>query len=427
MKKCRITNNLGLKIIALIFSAFLWLIVVNFDNPVTGETYSNIPVTIVNDDIITSAGDVYQVVGEQTVSVVVYASRQVQQEIHREDIVATADIRDMDTSTGLVPVKIQIPDYAGDYESAESIPPNIQIQREKSGKKVLSLIVDTDDTTPAEGYMLGDMTVRPETVTITGAESTLEQIDRAVAQIDIGDITEDTQVTADLILYDVYGNVVSQGQLENNLGEDGITVSVEVLEMKTVPVEVEVSGTPAEGYEYTGSRIEPESVQICGKSDALKEVESIRIPASVIDISDASEPLERTIDITQYLPDGVSLTDDNAKNITITAMIEESGTRTIDFLVSSIKINNLAENLQVSYEPDAEIRFRFSGEQNVLETLDISNAVSVDMSECTTPGTYTLPVKVDVPDGITLTENVTVRLTVEEKQEEEQNGAENTG
>lgn len=108
-------------------------------------------------------------------------------------------------------------------------------------------------------------------------------------------------------------------------------------------------------------------------------------------------------------------------------MIEESGTRTIDFLVSSIKINNLAENLQVSYEPDAEIRFRFSGEQNVLETLDISNAVSVDMSECTTPGTYTLPVKVDVPDGITLTENVTVRLTVEEKQEEEQNSAENTG
>ena len=119
-------------------------------------------------------------------------------------------------------------------------------------------------------------------------------------------------------------------------------------------------------------------------------MEAIRIPASVIDISDASEPLERTIDITRYLPDGVSLTDDNAKNITITAMIEESGTRTIDFLVSSIKINNLAENLQVSYEPDAEIRFRFSGEQNVLETLDISNAVSVDMSECTAPGTYTL-------------------------------------
>lgn len=427
MKKYRLTNNLGLKIIALVFSAFLWLIVVNLDNPVSGQTYANIPVTIVNDDIITSAGDVYQVVGEQTVSVVVYANRQVQQEIHRDDIVATADIRDMDTSTGLVPVKVQIPDYAGDYESAESIPPNIQIQREKSGKKVLSLTVDTDDTRPADGYMLGDMTVRPETVTITGAESTLEQIDRAVAQIDIADITEDTQVTADLILYDVYGNVVNQGQLENNLGDGGITVSVEVLEMKTVPVEVEVSGTPADGYEYTGCSIEPESVQICGKSDALDDVEAIRIPASVININGASESVGRTVDITQYLPDGVSLTDDNAKNVTVTARIEEAGTRTIDFLVSSIKINNLADNLQVSYEPDAEVHLRFSGDQSLLETLDISNAVSVDMSECTTPGVYTLPLKVDVPDGITLMEEATVRLTVEEKPEEEQNSAENTG
>lgn len=427
MKKYRLTNNLGLKIIALVFSAFLWLIVVNLDNPVSGQTYANIPVTIVNDDIITSAGDVYQVVGEQTVSVVVYANRQVQQEIHRDDIVATADIRDMDTSTGLVPVKVQIPDYAGDYVSAESIPPNIQIQREKSGKKVLSLTVDTDDTRPADGYMLGDMTVRPETVTITGAESTLEQIDRAVAQIDIADITEDTQVTADLILYDVYGNVVNQGQLENNLGDGGITVSVEVLEMKTVPIEVEVSGTPADGYEYTGCSIEPESVQICGKRDALDDVEAIRIPASVININGASELVGRTVDITQYLPDGVSLTDDNAKNVTVTARIEEAGTRTIDFLVSSIKINNLADNLQVSYEPDAEVHLRFSGDQSLLETLDISNAVSVDMSECTTPGVYTLPLKVDVPDGITLMEEATVRLTVEEKPEEEQNSAENTG
>ena len=34
MRKYRLTNNLGLKVIALVFSAFLWLIVVNVDNPV---------------------------------------------------------------------------------------------------------------------------------------------------------------------------------------------------------------------------------------------------------------------------------------------------------------------------------------------------------------------------------------------------------
>ena len=61
MRKYRFTDNLGLKIIALIFSAFLWLIVVNVDNPVGSRTFQDIPVTIINDDIILSSGEVYQV------------------------------------------------------------------------------------------------------------------------------------------------------------------------------------------------------------------------------------------------------------------------------------------------------------------------------------------------------------------------------
>lgn len=141
MKKYKFTDNLGLKIIAVIFAAFLWLIVVNLDNPVSTQTFSEVPVTIINEDIILSAGDTYQVLGEEKVSVVVSATRQVRQKLTKEDIVATADIKEMDTSTGLVPIKISIPNYAGKYESAEAAPRNLQIQREKSGKKVLSLTV----------------------------------------------------------------------------------------------------------------------------------------------------------------------------------------------------------------------------------------------------------------------------------------------
>lgn len=97
MKKYKFTDNLGLKIIAVIFAAFLWLIVVNLDNPVSTQTFSEVPVTIINEDIILSAGDTYQVLGEEKVSVVVSATRQVRQKLTKEDIVATADIKEMDT------------------------------------------------------------------------------------------------------------------------------------------------------------------------------------------------------------------------------------------------------------------------------------------------------------------------------------------
>ena len=290
MKKYKFTDNLGLKIIAVIFAAFLWLIVVNLDNPVSTQTFSEVPVTIINEDIILSAGDTYQVLGEEKVSVVVSATRQVRQKLTKEDIVATADIKEMDTSTGLVAINISIPNYAGKYESAEAAPRNLQIQREKSGKKVLSLTVSTGDSKVRDGYILGDMTVNPDKVTITGPESILDQIDRAVALIDVEGLAKDSEETAKLGLYDISGNPISQTRLGNNLGEGGITVSVEVLKIKSVPISLSVSGTPAEGYKYTGYSSEPETVQIYGEKDVVDKIEEIDVP--VIDVSGASQPIQ---------------------------------------------------------------------------------------------------------------------------------------
>lgn len=415
MKKNTFTNNLGLKILAFVSAAFLWLIVVNIDNPVSSDTYMNIPVKIVNDDIITREGNVYRVVDEQNVSVKIYAKRQVLQQINADDIVATADIKEMDTDTGLVPIKISLPEYSGDYESAEAIPRNLQIRVEKTGKKVLSLSVDTKGTTPRDGYELGDMTVNPEKITITGSESRIEQVNRAVAEIDVTGISKDTDVSAILKFYDVDGNEITDSQISNNLGEDGIEVHVEVLRLKTVPVVFNTSGTPADGYQVTGITSEPESVQVCGKSENLTDVNEIVVPASALNIEGASETIKETIDITPYLPEGVSLAEENSGNILATVRIEQEGTRTIDFLVSSVRISNLADTLQATYEPDAEISLQFRGSEERLDVLDISNAVSVDLTGYTKPGTYEVNVDVNVPEGITLVNSAKVKLTLVEK------------
>lgn len=95
--------------------------------------------------------------------------------------------------------------------------------------------------------------------------------------------------------------------------------------------------------------------------------------------------------------------------------------------MSSIRIDNLAETLQVIYEPDAEITFRFTGDEAQLDTLDISNAVSVDLSDYTEPGTYDIPVRVNLPAGISQDGQVSVRLTLEEKPAEDDLNSQNEG
>ena len=424
MKKYKLTTNLGLKVIAFIFAVFLWFIVVNFDNPVGSSTFRDIPVQILNDDIITSAGEVYQVEGDRTVTVVVYATREVRQKLTSDNIVATADIKQIDSTGRLVPIEVTINGFSGESVTAEAIPRNLTIQREKSGKKVMSLTVDTEGVKLADGYILGDASVEPDQVTITGAESVLDQVDRAVAQVDeVEGVSEDSVLPASLVLYDANGNELNQTQMSNNLGEDGLSVSVEVMKVKGIPVVFDVEGSPAEGYKYSGCVSTPESVQVCGKSEDIDKISEIDVPASVIDISGASEPIEMSVDITPYLPEGVELVDENSGNVKVTVKIEQEGTLSVDFMVSSIRINNLAENLQVSYEPDAEITFRFTGDEDLLDTLDISNAVSVDLSDYDRPGTYDIPVKVNLPEGISQDGQVTVQLTLAEKASEGDQGS----
>ena len=424
MKKYKLTTNLGLKVIAFIFAVFLWFIVVNFDNPVGSSTFRDIPVQILNDDIITSAGEVYQVEGDRTVTVVVYATREVRQKLTSDNIVATADIKQIDSTGRLVPIEVTINGFSGESVTAEAIPRNLTIQREKSGKKVMSLTVDTEGVKLADGYILGDASVEPDQVTITGAESVLDQVDRAVAQVDeVEGVSEDSVLPASLVLYDANGNELNQTQMSNNLGEEGLSVSVEVMKVKGIPVVFDVEGSPAEGYKYTGCVSTPESVQVCGKSEDIDKISEIDVPASVVDISGASEPIEMSVDITPYLPEGVELVDENSGNVKVTVKIEQEGTLSVDFMVSSIRINNLAENLQVSYEPDAEITFRFTGDEDLLDTLDISNAVSVDLSDYDRPGTYDIPVKVNLPEGISQDGQVTVQLTLAEKASEGDQGS----
>lgn len=56
----RITNNFGLKILAVIFSGVLWLAVVNIDDPNTTRTFTT-TVSIENSDYLTGIGKYYEI------------------------------------------------------------------------------------------------------------------------------------------------------------------------------------------------------------------------------------------------------------------------------------------------------------------------------------------------------------------------------
>ncbi|MGN1171218.1 MAG: hypothetical protein ACI4SZ_06145, partial [Lachnospiraceae bacterium] len=89
MKK-KLTANLGLKILAVLISVVIWFIVVNINDPVDKTVFRNIPVEILNADVITNEGKVYEVLdGSDTIDVTVLAKRSILDTLGKENIIAT--------------------------------------------------------------------------------------------------------------------------------------------------------------------------------------------------------------------------------------------------------------------------------------------------------------------------------------------------
>ena len=248
--------------------------------------------------------------------------------------------------------------------------------------------------------------------------SMINNIQKVVAKVDVSGLSESSVLDAELILYDGNGNPMDQSQLTNNLGEEGISVNVEILNTKSVGMKFEVSGEPADGYVYTGYTVEPDKIQVCATKEVLAGLDYIEIPSDEIDITGADGRMEVTVDIGDYLPEGVRLVDQTANNVIVSVAIEQEGARTIELPVEAIRVKNLDENLKVAFESERDLELRFTGAQDVLDILDIRNAASIDLKSYTTEGTYEVPVNIETVEGVTLTEEPKVKIILTEKKSE---------
>ena len=417
MKKS-LTNNIGLKLLAFIFAFMLWLLVVNIDDPVGSKTFENIPVTIEHSEVVTQDQRSYQVLdGTDTVSVSVSATRSVLEKISAENIVATADMRELYLESQ-IPIEITIPGY--EFESATASPRNVQVKIEQNKSDTFPITVTTTGTV-RDGYVLGIVQADPERVTVNGPESVIDQISKVVAEVNVSGLSSDSSIDATLTYYDADNNEISAEQLANNLGTTGVKVNVTLYHTARIPVTVDTSGvTAADGYIISEVSWTPEEIQLAGEEDVLEALKEIRIPADAIDITSISQRTEKTVDITPYLPEETRLVDENGNNILVTARVAKEGTKSFDIPVGSITVNNLDDDLTISgYGSGDDLEVHIGGPQAQLDSLELGDlTVSIDLKSCTKAGEYEVPVTITLPSDASdcsVETSVTVKVTLEQR------------
>ena len=412
----KLTNNLSLKILAFLIASCMWLLVVNIDDPVTEETYSGIPVEVIHEEVVTDQNSTYQIVDDTNeVSVTVTAKRSVLNKIKSEDIKAVADMRELTLRTQ-VPIEVTVEGYR--YDKAVAKPRNLQVQIDEEAKNNFP-ITPTTIGTVREGYVIAEMNAVPQKVTLRGPKTVIDSISKVMAEVDVSGLSEDTTLEAKLVLYDANNNVIDQTLLANNLGKEGVSVAVELFQIKNVPIRLDTSKiTAADGYKIGSVEVEPQEVSVTGDKDTLKKLSEINIPAEELEISDLTKKSEETIDISPYLPEGVMLAESNANNVVVTITVEQPGTKMYEVSTGSIVVNNLASDLELSFGNTVDLEIQIKGPSEKLEVFSIAKKVSIDLKKHTTPGTYTVPVAVELPNGCSLVNDVSVEIVLEKKKEE---------
>ena len=415
MKK--LTNNIGLKLIALLAAIVLWCVIINVDDPVNTRTFSNIEVSMTNETVITNAGQIYQVLNQtDTVSVKVSASRKVLAKIKKEDIVAVADFTNLQMDS-MVPITISIPAYEGKYSSASANPRNVMIQIENLDSKTLPVSVSITGS-PRKGYFVQSTEVYPDNLTVTGPASMIKKIGSVHVTADVSGLSTTANIESGIRFYDIDDNQVVSNLLTVDQGGGTVQVTAIIIPVKKVPVEIKPTGIVKEGYEINQVTCEPNEISIVGKTSDISAVSSIIIPDEVLDVSGASDDITVVVDISDYLPLGVSLAEGQTDKIMVTAKINKFGNMTLDYPVGSIKVDNLSEDYSISYGDTTKVVLVFSGPSAVLKDLTAADVkVSIDLTGLNTPGAYEARLDVTTEKGLRLAEQAKIEIILEEQKD----------
>ena len=176
---------------------------------------------------------------------------------------------------------------------------------------------------------------------------------------------------------------------------DKLTISVDQILQKEVPVHLRTDGTVAQYYELQHTAIQPDTVIIQGKSSLIADISAVEtVP---IDISGIASNKEM-IGILQ-LPEGVTaqtLDTEFRADAEITVQLYVQPIQAQRTLEALIDVRNVPEGLQFEIDTN-KVSIVLKGDAELLATQPILDQLLfyVDCSDCTV-GTYTLPIQVEV-------------------------------
>ncbi len=372
-------NDKFVMLFAILASVVLWVVMASTNSEEFPHAINDVPIAINLSESAQEDGlKVFSPINA-TATVSIKGNSLIVKQIQASDLQVVAQLASTITTPGSYTfnLSVQKKGTLTDFDVVSISPNQAIINVDRYKEKTFTIENDIKykpDYKSDPAYFVSAPILSSDTVTISGPEKDISQVNRVALQYEIGEtLTETKNFTTDLIMYDANGNKITNDKLK--MSDTKVDVSIPVLSRQILPLEVSFINKP-EGLLLTPDQvtIDPESIELAGPKDALNGLTEISL--TPLDFANIS-PTKNTFDISVPLPANCK----NLSSIPVAKVTLNLGSMTTrSMVVSNFKVKNLAadksstiytKNLAVTVVgPESEISMLT--ENNLVAQIDMA-------------------------------------------------------
>ena len=402
-------------VFSILVSVVLWLYVEYNENNDITETFDNIPVILLNEDLLHDRSLVVSEISNETVTIKFEGKRSAIQKLidTKASLSVTIDLANV---SSVVKREFQYTIvYPADVSSRSVTEVSrsvnmIEITFEKLFTKPVPIDGVYTGGTASDEYIAEPLEFSLESITIFGPESVVSQIEKAWIDVKREKLSKTFVEELPFVLLDADGNEIDNDGL--TLSQETVRVTVPIKMVKEIPLSVDFitgAGATQQNIRYT---ISPATLVLSGEPEAFKDFNSISI--GTVDLTSFSASSVESFKI--IIPN--NLTNVSQVNEAVVT-VDVIGLEAKHFTVTNIQTINIPEGMSetvLTQSIDVLIR----GSRTDMDTMTVDNIkVIVDLAGFKS-GTSSVAARVQV-DGVFENSGaigqykVTVRLAPEDE------------
>ncbi len=401
-------KDLVIKVISILTAILIWFLVADQDNPFEERTI----VVPLSSNVEVLQQNSLQIVGTTlptSIDVKIKGRRQKIMGVTANDFNVSIDLSDV-TESGTRSIKIETPQYIGDQDILISgmNPSSVNLRFEKVIGKQYPVTIEYTGKLPA-GYELVNVRVDPSNVILQEKESSISQVGKVVAQINLDNIKDSNEIVMRGTVLDTEGKTLKQFE-----GQVPIIVNFDLV--KKIPVSAATKGEPAVDWYFKEIKYSLSEVRVQGTRSVLDGI--TRLMAEAIDITGQTGTFKTPLTLT--LPKGASLLKEDADALMAEVILDRLVTRSITLPASAITIYQVDTTGTKKYSiTDETIPITVKGRPdsvNAVKAGDIKLSIQVENLE---EGTHEVPLMVQLPNSVSLVGEYSVKVLIEKVTEEQ--------